>query len=357
MLRREATIDDPYQFYNDHGRALARSWFVNTVLVFVVVGIQIFMCLYGLWVFYETPKSLRKGRGRFIVISFAILFTYSSMAIMDGVTLFTTLLGSGANGFDIILSFLDVDISWGAASTVMLTLCMAIGDSVMIWRCYVLWQDRKWVIFGPVIILIAFIGIGCSLAAPAVSTHLKAEAFSAASYFLSVGVNLIVTLLILGRLLQTRKVVREANLTERPSSMYRDVAAILIESAAPLVIFGTILVILKLTSMLIRSVPLRTNTHLNVASHVFSLLYVACIALSPQLIIFRVTTGRSWKNARESQQATTALSQPIQFGRPVPNEDEDVSSIAESTRSRSLAPLQNQGLESREKKKEDPEAV
>ncbi|KAH6908967.1 hypothetical protein BKA70DRAFT_1426851 [Coprinopsis sp. MPI-PUGE-AT-0042] len=245
------------------------------------------------------------------------------MAIMDAVTLFITLSRSGANGFDIILSFLDVDISWGAASTVMLTLCMALGDSVMIWRCYVLWQDRKWVIIAPVIILIAFIGTGFSLASPIVSTHQRAEAISAAAYFLSVGVNLM----------------------GKTSSMYGDVAAILIESAAPLVIFGTILVVLNLTSMLLTSVPLKVSTGLDVAGHVFSLLYVACIALSPQLIIFRVTTGRSWRNARESRQVTTALSQPIQFGRPGPNEDEEITSMAESTRSRSLAGFRIEGEE------------
>ncbi|KAH6873494.1 hypothetical protein BKA70DRAFT_1450237 [Coprinopsis sp. MPI-PUGE-AT-0042] len=357
MLKREIPIDELRQVYSDMGRTVARSWFVNVVFVFVVVGIQIFMCLYGLWIFYDTPKSSRKGRGRFIVISFAILFTFSSMVVMDAVTLFTALLESGANGYDILLAFKAVDIAWGAAATVMLTLCTAIGDGVMIWRCYVIWQDRKWVTVAPVIGLIAFIGTGFSLAAPNISSHPNTDAISAAANCLTIGVNFMVTSLILGRILRTRKIVGEANVTEKPSSMYGNVAAILIESAAPLVIFGVILVVLQLTSLFLNNFSLKVWVRLEVAQHVFALLYYACVALSPQLIIFRVTIGRSWRNAQESRHTTTALSQPIQFGRPVANEDEEVSSTDESPPSLSQAPFHGQKPEGTERKGVDHEVV
>jgi hypothetical protein len=38
-------------------------------------------------------------------------------------------------------------------------------------------------------------------------------------------------------------------------------------------------------------------------------------ALAPQMIIFRVTTGKSWKNTAETMDGMAAFSQPIQFAR------------------------------------------
>lgn len=40
-------------------------------------------------------------------------------------------------------------------------------------------------------------------------------------------------------------------------------------------------------------------------------------ALSPQLIIFRVATGRSWKGAADSNDGAATFSQPLQFAQHV----------------------------------------
>ncbi|EFI26603.1 hypothetical protein CC1G_15375 [Coprinopsis cinerea okayama7 len=44
-------------------------------IVLLSIGIQVFMCFYGLSTFLETPREMRKGRLPYITFSFIILFT------------------------------------------------------------------------------------------------------------------------------------------------------------------------------------------------------------------------------------------------------------------------------------------
>lgn len=50
-----------------------------TVMNKLNIGIQLFMCIYGLTVFLETPSSLRKGRLPYILLSF-LLFVLLSIS-------------------------------------------------------------------------------------------------------------------------------------------------------------------------------------------------------------------------------------------------------------------------------------
>jgi hypothetical protein len=58
------------------------------------------MCLYGLSVFLETPKPLRKGRARFIILSFAIWILSAIPASIDSWVNFEDLFAAGPSGID-----------------------------------------------------------------------------------------------------------------------------------------------------------------------------------------------------------------------------------------------------------------
>lgn len=58
----------------------------------VRVGIHVFMALYGLSVFLETPEHLRRGRRRYILASFAITTLSALTASLDVATYFRVLL-------------------------------------------------------------------------------------------------------------------------------------------------------------------------------------------------------------------------------------------------------------------------
>jgi hypothetical protein len=60
----------------------------------LTLGIHLFMALYGLSVFLETPKPLRKGRKRYIAVSFAITALAALSASLEMARYFQVLFNS-----------------------------------------------------------------------------------------------------------------------------------------------------------------------------------------------------------------------------------------------------------------------
>lgn len=144
-----------------------------------------------------------------------------------------------------------------------------------------------------------------------------------AFYSISIALNLMVTSLIAGRLIHARRHISKllGASTSSLSQMHRDItgaSAILIESAVPLAILGLGSAIMKGVSSALQDRP-EASGRAMIADYVFGTLYPAFVVratvlfvhssvcylaylltwlsdqvLSPQMIIFRVTTGRSW---------------------------------------------------------------
>ncbi|KAH6914660.1 hypothetical protein BKA70DRAFT_1557055 [Coprinopsis sp. MPI-PUGE-AT-0042] len=299
---------------NSYGRIFAKSRYANTTLTYVDVGIQLFMCLYGTSVLLGAPRELRKGRFRFIAIGFVILVTSIITAVIDSVDTCATLLNAGPAGADIVRQWTLVETSsLSIVYKIVLNLSVVIGDVLMVWRCYVIWQDRKWVVLPPTIALVAATVTGMILAPPKL-TGSASNTLIISSILLSVSVNTMVTILITARLAQTRKVVAQAFPGRKPSPMYTHVVAIMVESAAPLALFGITLAIVAIVTYF-GSIPVARLEHWQVVQDVFALLYYSFCSLSPQMIIFRVTTGRSWKDARDSDNGSSIFSRPLEFER------------------------------------------
>jgi len=140
---------------------------------------------------------------------------------------------------------------------------------------------------------------------------------------LSVGLNVIVTSMICLRLLQMRALARET-LSPEMSKMYTSVAAMLIESAAPISIVGTGLIIVAAQNgPLISSFVLvwsvfcveSESSHAQVTSmpgaNLTDLCLLFCQSLSPQIIILRVAMGRGWL-----KQTADDISTALVFARP-----------------------------------------
>ncbi|KAH6912332.1 hypothetical protein BKA70DRAFT_1184930 [Coprinopsis sp. MPI-PUGE-AT-0042] len=136
------------------------------------------------------------------------------------------------------------------------------------------------------------------------------------SQSLSVAMNIMVTGLILFQLGRNRSVVLDAYPNRRPSSAYSKVAAMVTESAAPLAIFGVCYAMVTAIAYYRRPVTLSQLGRLNALAEVSSCLLYSFSALSPQMIIFRVLNGQSWKNAHESSRFTEQLSTTFRFARP-----------------------------------------
>ncbi|KAH6912308.1 hypothetical protein BKA70DRAFT_1219440 [Coprinopsis sp. MPI-PUGE-AT-0042] len=145
---------------------------------------------------------------------------------------------------------------------------------------------------------------------------------------LSVSMNVMVTGLILFQLWKTWSFMSKACLNQKRPSMYSNVAAMMIESAAPLAVFGVCWVTVTAISYHGKPERLFDRGVLNSLAEVSESLYNSFSALSPQMIIFRVLNGQSWRNAREGNEQTEKFSQPLRFVRDTPDSNSSDNSIA-----------------------------
>jgi len=94
------------------------------------------MCLHGLSLYLETPLPLRKGRLRYILLSFAILVLSSIPVAMDAWLEYYTNLSSG--GGQLTLSGVEIEVTesedrwYTTFSAVVLAAGVAIGDCLMV---------------------------------------------------------------------------------------------------------------------------------------------------------------------------------------------------------------------------------
>ncbi|KAH6914659.1 hypothetical protein BKA70DRAFT_1510057 [Coprinopsis sp. MPI-PUGE-AT-0042] len=301
--------DVQYVILSDYGRTFAKSRYANTTLTYVDVGKSDSPC----FALERVDKDLiRKGRAPFMVIAFAILATSTTTAVIDSIDNCNSLMSSGPFRADIIPVWrLAESRALSIVYRVVLGLSVAIGDGLMIWRCYVIWKDKKWVIIPPSLVMVAATVTGLMLANPNLSQK-SSKILVVSSILLSVSVNVTVTALIIARLAQTRKLVGQAFPLRKPSPMYTHAIAVLIEAAAPLALFGTALSIVAIV-MFFSPIALEQLVDWQVAQDVFSLLYYSFCALSPQMIIFRITTECSWKHAWDGGNGRSTVTLPVEL--------------------------------------------
>ena len=104
---------------------------MSTILT-MTPGINLFMSLYGLTVFLETPESQRKGRKRYIVASFVITVLSSSVASLDMANYFQTLFRSTSpSHWYELLSLNRQDWKFRVGATAV-GLFIAVGDALLV---------------------------------------------------------------------------------------------------------------------------------------------------------------------------------------------------------------------------------
>ncbi|KAJ2913769.1 hypothetical protein MD484_g6656, partial [Candolleomyces efflorescens] len=172
-----------------------------------------------------------------------------------------------------------------------------IGNTLLVYRCYIICVEFWWITILPLLMSVSALG-NYDHNLP---SGIGARFFTAAT-FLTVSTNIIVTGLITFRLLHARKTLA-ALLPSSDVRLYTGVIAILIESATPLTICGIIQATLK--RLTLRTLPFVVGTYL------FDFLFYSFCSLSPHMIIFRVTTGRSFTKFPTSKDAMP--SNPIHF--------------------------------------------
>ncbi|EAU87894.2 hypothetical protein CC1G_01541 [Coprinopsis cinerea okayama7 len=317
------------------GGVMARTFFANSTVTFMDVGIQLFMCLYGLSVFLETPKDLRSGRIPYIVVSFVIFALSALTAVVDMYDIFRCLFEATSPRDFYLVWDKYADSYLRVLSLASLSVFIWVADGLMLYRCYIMWADQWWFLILPGLTYLGSIGMGMRMIVPAPiqGSRLSGSVFA----FLAIALNIMVTGLISFRLIRARKHFAQV-IPERNLNLYNGIVAILIESALPLALFG----IGHAVALIITpGSTTESASNWQIALSTFSLLYYSFTALSPQMIIFRVTTGRSWLTPLNAATAT-AMSKPLVFDhgpteqsflasvRPQRDEEEQISNGSET---------------------------
>ncbi|KAH6912356.1 hypothetical protein BKA70DRAFT_1398279 [Coprinopsis sp. MPI-PUGE-AT-0042] len=303
-----------------YGITVSTTKFWVAILGSALLSIQIFMVVYGLSVFLGTPRDQRKGRLRFIIISWIILLASGSDVMIDLWDISSILLAGGPSGIS-YLKAISAQYMIGQkvtiASDALLCVAIAVGDMLMLWRCLVLWKNKKWVVVLPIAVFLGSIVGYILLLVPEGPKPLlrRADIAIIASASLSVSMNIMVTFLILLKLGRTWLEVSRAFPERSRPNMYSDVMVIVVESALPLAVLGVFSIIaVSIETLHLPERPVE-RAKVKVVREVSGWLYYSFCALAPQMIIFRVTTGKTWKNAAETMDGMAAFSQPIQFAR------------------------------------------
>ncbi|TFK18551.1 hypothetical protein FA15DRAFT_603124, partial [Coprinopsis marcescibilis] len=291
-------------------------------------GIQLFMNSYGSLIFFETPSERRQGRAVYLISGWLIVTFYTIGACSDMSRAFHTLL-EASNGLD-YLQINSYSAFWvKSLSAISLGLVFLIGDGLLLYRCHLLLAAGwRWLLVLPALMYLSAIALHVS---DAVLILLYSERMRAtitrieiSLQVLSITTNVLMTSILCYRLFSAhRKFATSMPLAGGRLAVYRTAIRILVESALPLTVAGitNTAMVLTLFSTSTRSIASYVGDPkaMAVALYSVSLVYSALQALAPQMIIFRVATGRSW--AKTNKSSAEALSRSLAFGQsPQPEE-------------------------------------
>ncbi|KAJ7124760.1 hypothetical protein C8R43DRAFT_1135441 [Mycena crocata] len=278
MDKLQLQLDTPAQL------AFERAFYIGSYVTAILFGMELFMFFLSSY-FLLHSSDARKESFFYISYSSVMLLlwtTASSCNAIFGQFIWIDhrdVLGGPA-------AYLDDHLSaWYNTLGTVAGICMNfLADGLLLYRCYIIWGSSWKIIVLPVIIYFGAMSMAILLiyesAIPGASFFSgDSVSFGVPYLWMTISLNLILTTLICGRLLSVRNRVRSI-LGEQYCQTYTGVVAVLLESALPFSVLGIVYVI-----SYARNSPY---------SFAFLQVWADFCAISPQLIILRVATGKAW---------------------------------------------------------------
>lgn len=161
-----------------------------------------------------------------------------------------------------------------------------LADSLLLYRCYLIYNGRWKVVIVPFLIHLGASAMAIALLVESALPdsdffHGLVVQFGICWAALSVTLNVVVTILVVVRILRARRSMQK-HFPDRIDSInaYTSLIAIMVESSLPFTVIGVIF-----------AITYGRNLDIGTA---FLFVWGALSALSPQLIIFRIASGRAW---------------------------------------------------------------
>ncbi|TEB33318.1 hypothetical protein FA13DRAFT_199694 [Coprinellus micaceus] len=272
-------------FYQDQ----LRGYYVVIHFALITLAIQLVLCILGAS-HYKAAARPSEGNSRrpYFILSFAILTLFTVACVSDSV--FFANLTINRRGVSIAEFWqTNFNVWYGVMGTICNTIVILLGDGVLVYRCYYIWPERRWVVIVPSLALFASTVCGV-LTLIGNFTFLdnllgdNLNSLASAWTSLSAATNCLLTALIAGKLIYHR---RKLSAVIDPSHLlkYTAALAILVESALPLALFGIV------AAAILNYGTWRLS---DATMTIIPAVWFCLSALCPQLIIFRVAVGTSY---------------------------------------------------------------
>ncbi|KIK62289.1 hypothetical protein GYMLUDRAFT_164986 [Collybiopsis luxurians FD-317 M1] len=269
---------------------LERFFLAGDVACGIGYGIQ--LVLYYSCAMYLWSRRKQSRKSLFLLAYITVLLSVSTIFVIVQARTVQLMYVDNRNYPGGPFPFFLATQNW--AVNVMFDACLFVltflSDSLMLWRCWVIWTSSGKVAaylvtaFPAVTLLASFVmGTLWTLESthPGLSFYSKLPlAFGTSYYSISLSVNIILTILITGRLLVYRKQIMDSLPAEHAKG-YVSLVTIVIESAAIYSVWAFLFLI--------------TYAVDNPANQV--LLFISCAAqqIVSYLIIYRLVDGRAWR--------------------------------------------------------------
>ncbi|KAG2003799.1 hypothetical protein CC2G_004373 [Coprinopsis cinerea AmutBmut pab1-1] len=296
----------------------AISYYVSDFTGVFTIGIQLLMCTYGLSAFLATPLERRKGRLPYMILSFVIFILFVTITGFDLPKNCQILYRSEPGASYYNERSRAIRGAMATASQALINAFVALGDALLLYRCYAIWNDTLWVLVLPTLVFLSYIALALTnvarsamgISGSSESQILISQQVQIAYTCLTVALNIITTSLIAYRIRSAQRLLSRS-LPGRRMVVYSNAARIVIESALPLSLFGLFYAIFNTCNWASRTSSGLPNLDYYLTSSISSSVYFCFAALSPQMIIFRVTTGRSHTHQGDLGSSVNPDSEPL----------------------------------------------
>ncbi|KAJ7599410.1 hypothetical protein C8J56DRAFT_881852 [Mycena floridula] len=269
----------------NHFLVAERAWFWGSIMMTWLHGIHCFMFIYST---HSLISSRHNNRLSYIIVSSLILLgmtVYMLTEVLIGQLMWIDHRDFPGGPIIYVISILRD--WWHSFGTACGHLAIFIGDGLLIYRCYVIYNGTWKAVMVPFVLYIGSVAMAFALI---IRVHRSATVYfldktlsrlGIAWAVLSVSFSIAITILITYRILKARRsLVR--NLPDRTEAIqtYTSLVAILVESALPSSIFGIAFAVIFGKDLQQQSAMIQV--------------WNALSALSSQFIIFRIASGQAW---------------------------------------------------------------
>ncbi|EIW81145.1 hypothetical protein CONPUDRAFT_137219 [Coniophora puteana RWD-64-598 SS2] len=286
-----------------------RSFYIGVVMTSIVYGTQANMFLRSLYYIVQDPRRTREqiiyvAYGGLVLLAVTIVIVTKSFEWQQMLVENPNYPGGPA-------AYLAAHAaSWAATlNGAAVVFTDVLVNLFLLYRCFIIWNSVVLISLLPALVFLAATGLGIASfieSALAANIYTGVPAEIGVHYIaLTVSFNVLVTLLIALRLLLLMDIRMRDAFASVPTyrggaaagqQPYTGIATMLIESASPAAAAGIAFIVLY--------------ARRSGFEYTLSQLWAAFMALTPQLIILRVTMGRAWTHKGE-----LCFTEPIQFAR------------------------------------------